>query len=91
MKKAFLIFFAVLTVIMMTLALASCDVNVIRPSGDASASSDSGSVSGSEIIKDEAKGIVSASLNEKGELILKFSDGSEVNLGSVTGSKGDKF
>ncbi len=90
MKKALLIFFAVLTVIMMTFVLASCNVNVIRPSSDASESSDSGSGSGSEIIKDEAKGIVSAALNEKGELILKFSDGSEVNLGSVTGSKGDK-
>lgn len=90
MKKALLIFFAVLTVIMMTLAFASCNVSVIRPSGDALESSDSGSGSGSEIIKDEAKGIVSAALNEKGELILKFSDGSEVNLGSVTGSKGDK-
>ena len=90
MKKALLIFFAVLTVIMMTLAFASCNVSVIRPSGDASESSDSASVGGSEVIKDEAKGIVSASLNENGELILKFSDGSEVNLGSVTGSKGDK-
>lgn len=88
MKKMLLTIIALLTVIIGTLAFVSCNVNVVRPdSDDKTASTETGASAAGQT---EAKGILSAEVNENGELILKFTDGSSVNLGIVTGSKGDK-
>ena len=37
---------------------------------------------------DNAVGIVSAEINENGELVLSYADGSEQNLGVVVGTNG---
>ena len=38
----------------------------------------------------DAKGITSAAINDKGELVITYTDGTTENLGKVTGDKGDK-
>lgn len=38
----------------------------------------------------DAKGITSAAINDKGELVITYTDGTTENLGKVTGDKGDQ-
>lgn len=84
MKKILLIIVTLLTAIMVTFALASCGGK-----GDCFESDKSGSET-SIIGESEVKGILSACINEKGELILILTDGTPVNLGVVKIDKGDK-
>lgn len=84
MKKILLIIVTLLTAIMATFALASCGGK-----GDCFESDKSGSET-SIIGESEVKGIISACINEKGELILILTDGTPVNLGVVKIDKGDK-
>lgn len=84
MKKILLIIVTFLTAIMATFAHASCGGK-----GDCF-ESDKGGSETSIIGESEVKGILSACINEKGELILILTDGTTVNLGVVKIDKGDK-
>lgn len=87
MKKMLLIMVSLLTVIIGTLAFASCGEKGDRiESDDKTAYSETGASAG----QTEAKGILSADINENGELILILTDGTSVNLGVVKIDKGDK-
>lgn len=83
MKKALLMFFAVLTVIMMTLAFASCNVNVIRPSGDASGSSDSVLDSGLESNKKESESYSEFEGLSESDIFSDIDNSSDDNSSSV--------
>lgn len=85
MKKILLIIVTLLTAIMATFALASCGGK-----GDCFESDKSGSETSTSTGKSEVKGILSAEINENGELILILTDGTSVNLGVVKIDKGDK-
>lgn len=86
MRKKILLLFVILIMMISLFAFSSCNANVERSeSNDKTNSTEIGTSVGQA----EAKGILSADVNENGELILTFTDGTSVNLGVVTGG-GDK-
>lgn len=87
MRKNILLLFVILIMIISSFAVSSCNASVDRSKSDDKTNS---TETDTGVGQAEAKGILSVDVNENGELILTFTDGTSVNLGVVTGSKGDK-
>ncbi len=87
MRKNILLLFVILIMIISSFAVSSCNASSDRSESDNKANS---TQTGTSAGQAEAKGILSVDVNENGELILAFTDGTSVNLGVVTGSKVDK-